>query len=96
MEEDLVDITLDILTSGVFGTFSKGVLFTTTLTHEGADHLPTLFGRGAPNPDPFLNNMLDGGASLSVSLTNCTDILFSGVYGGPGTSFVTAPIQIMP
>jgi hypothetical protein len=87
---------LGIMTSGAFGTVSKGTVFLTALGHEAADDLPKLLAPGAPNPDPFLTGMLDGSSSLSVSPTNCLDVLFSGVYGGPGTSFVTQPYQLMP
>ncbi len=89
-------MALGIMSSGVFGTVSKGAIFATALGHEAADDLPKLLAPGAPNPDPFLTNVLDGSKSVHVLPTACGDVLFSGVYGGPGTSFVTNPIQVMP
>lgn len=88
-------IALGVMAPGAVAV-SKSILTAVVAAHVAADTLPALFSPGAPNPDPLLSNMLDGAGSLSISPGNCQDVLFSGVFDGPGTSFVTSPIQLMP
>lgn len=86
---------LSIMTSGVWRP-GRTAVFLTTLGHESGDHLPALFGRGAPNPDPYLRGSSASSDRIDLAPGECREAQFSGVYGGPKTSFVTDRLQLLP
>lgn len=86
-------VAMGVTTSGLVAA-SRAWQSGLVLGHLALDSLPSLLKPGAPNPDPFLNNVLDDQGQISLPAGACTSALFSGVWSRDSVK-VTGRVQLL-